>query len=103
MYHNQKRLALVASLVVLLAVIALSATRMGTGNAIFPVQMNGRYAFIDGSGKMVVQPQFQDAGKFEEGLAPVKVNGRWGYINKDGKYVWNPLSKGRPGNPPRAA
>ena len=51
MYKDKKRLATVASLLCCIAVIAVSANRAGTGNAIFPVQMNGRYACIDYSGK----------------------------------------------------
>lgn len=41
-----------------------------------------------------IQPQFDDAGNFVEGLAPVRTgstfSGKWGYIDKTGKYVIKP-------------
>ena len=37
----------------------------------------------------VIQPQFNDVGYFNEGLAPVKVGDLWGYINRN-KFVIEP-------------
>ncbi len=46
------------------------------------------------TGRMVINPQFDDTGRFEEGLARVRVGaektGKWGFIDKTGKYVVNP-------------
>ena len=38
----------------------------------------------------VINPQFDEAGSFSDGLAQVKAGGRFGYIDATGKYVWNP-------------
>ena len=46
---------------------------------------NGKYGFIDASGTYLIQPVFEDARPFAEGLAAVRLNKRWGYINKNGK------------------
>src|SRR5437588_1750187 len=46
--------------------------------------------YIDSAGKWVINPQFEDALNFTEGLAPVSVGGRWGYIDKTGKFAVNP-------------
>ncbi|MBQ7518462.1 MAG: WG repeat-containing protein [Bacteroidales bacterium] len=35
----------------------------------------------------VIQPRFEQAGDFCEGIAPVKLGGKWGFIGKDGKSV----------------
>lgn len=43
------------------------------------------YGFYDTNGDVVIQPKYEDAGYFSEGLAPVKLNGRWGYVNHAGK------------------
>lgn len=43
------------------------------------------YGFYDTNGDAVIQPKYEDAGFFSEGLAPVKLNGRWGYVNHAGK------------------
>lgn len=34
-----------------------------------------------------IQPRFEEAGDFSEGIAPVKLGGKWGFIGKDGKSV----------------
>lgn len=34
-----------------------------------------------------IQPRFEAAGDFSEGIAPVRLGGKWGYIGKDGKSV----------------
>lgn len=46
--------------------------------------------FVDKSGKVVVNPQFDDARPFSEGLAAVERDGKWGFIDKTGKIVINP-------------
>ena len=44
--------------------------------------------FIDKKGKMVIQPQFSQAGPFREGVAKVSLGkDQWGYIDKNGKLI----------------
>ena len=73
---DRRRLAIIGGLVVLLAVIAVSAT-ISSNQGIFPVKMNGKYGFIDHTGKLKLQPQFDNAGDFKDGRAPVQM-GRLG-------------------------
>jgi hypothetical protein len=73
---------------------------------LLPIETKGKWGFVDRTGKLVVAPQFEDAGDFSEGLAPVKVSSeettwcppdgsgsrsgftmKWGYIDKTGKVV----------------
>lgn len=42
---------------------------------LYVVAVNGKYGFIDKTSKIIVTPQFDDAGLFQEGLAPVKSAG----------------------------
>jgi hypothetical protein len=46
------------------------------------------------TGSIVINPQFESAGQFSEGLAAVQMgkdeNGKWGYIDKSGKFVVDP-------------
>lgn len=42
---------------------------------------------MDGDGKVVIQPQFTQAGYFINGLALVAKNGRFGFINTKGEMV----------------
>src|SRR5580704_7964273 len=71
-----------AALLVLIVVAIWLAVRPAT---LFPVRMNGKYAYINKSGKLVIQPQFERAEPFTEGYAAVQTSGRWGFIDKTGK------------------
>jgi len=46
--------------------------------------------FANGDDLIVIEPQFNDAGSFSEGLAAVKINGEWGFIDKTGKLIIEP-------------
>jgi hypothetical protein len=70
-----------------------------------PVATKGKWGFMDQSGKLIIEAQFEDAENFSEGLAPVKIKGelvwcpadesgnregstmRYGFIDKTGKLV----------------
>jgi hypothetical protein len=60
-----------------------------------PVGVDGKMGYIDGSGTMVIEPQFQRAETFSEGLAQAGVGDspfscRWGYIDQTGAWVIQP-------------
>ena len=58
---------------------------------LFPVGVNGKWGYINRSGKLVIPLHFDIAYNFHEGLAPVvEVNYKYGYINKSGKLVIPP-------------
>jgi hypothetical protein len=46
--------------------------------------------FIDTSGRFAIQPHFESARDFKDGLAAVRVHYRWGFIDKTGSTVVNP-------------
>jgi hypothetical protein len=45
------------------------------------------WGFIDGNGDWVIEPRFQDAYRFHDGLARVELDGKWGYVNEKGVLV----------------
>lgn len=51
---------------------------------------DGRYGYIDKSGNVMIDFEFEDAEKFSCGLAPVLIDGLWGVINEDGEVVIEP-------------
>ena len=53
---------------------------------------NGGWGYIAKDGKMAINPQFDEGGNFEAGIAPVWLGNRKAYIDKHGKYIWNPMS-----------
>lgn len=55
------------------------------------VTLNGiDYGYIDKSGQMVIQPKYQFAENFSDGLAAVDNGRNWGYIDKNGQMVIPP-------------
>ncbi|MGI7157691.1 WG repeat-containing protein, partial [Campylobacter coli] len=54
------------------------------------VGLNGKWGFIDKSGKFVIEPKFDSIWDFSEGLAKVGLNGKYGLIDKSGKIVIEP-------------
>lgn len=51
------------------------------------IKENGKWGYIDKDGKIVIEPQFEEAHSFLNGYAAVKTHGKWGYINEKGKLV----------------
>ena len=87
---RNRRLLLISGGLLLLAVMAIVIIASSRNTTIFPVSINGKIGYISPAGKIVVQPQFADAGRFEEGLAPVLLGNTWGYIDKNGKFAYFP-------------
>ena len=45
------------------------------------VCINGKWGFVNTSGKMVIEPTYDNAKSFNLGLGAVYVEGKWGYIS----------------------
>src|SRR5437764_7855136 len=56
----------------------------------YAVHTKGKIGFIDRAGKMIIEPQFEDAIHFQDGVASVKAHGKWGYVDSNGKWVISP-------------
>jgi len=54
---------------------------------LFRVRKNDQYGFIDESGKLVIDFQYDYGYSFLDGLAYVKLNKKWITINKAGEKV----------------
>jgi hypothetical protein len=60
----------------------------------FRIRKNGKYGFIDELGNEVIEPIFEHANNFKEGLAKTSINGKYGFINPEGDFVIDPQYKG---------
>ena len=52
-----------------------------------PVEIGDRLGYMDDKGE-VVDPRFEQAAPFADGLAAVKQNGRWSFIRPDGRTAF---------------
>ncbi|MDO5448534.1 MAG: WG repeat-containing protein, partial [Clostridia bacterium] len=41
-------------------------------------------------GKVKIEPKYEEAKAFSQGLAPVKVEGKWGFIDQSGTEIIAP-------------
>jgi len=73
----------------LLEIIEEKEKRMAT-DKLFLIEKNGKWGYIDRTGKVIIRPQFEDAYYFSEGLAAVKLGDKLGYIDKTGRFVIKP-------------
>ena len=62
-------------------------TRESRSKGPLPVQRDGKWGYIDLTGKVVIAPHFDGAHCFYEGLAAVRLDGKWGFIDPTGKLV----------------
>jgi len=92
----------IATLLMLLLVsISCNVVDSITGNndednkvELYPIELDGDWGYIDKSGRVRIEPQFQNAGRFSDGLARVRYRNQWKYINADADFViegefWN--------------
>jgi hypothetical protein len=52
-----------------------------------PFKRDGKYGFVDRSGKIVVAARYEEVSEFRDGLATVKSRGRYGLIDRKGTGV----------------
>jgi hypothetical protein len=51
------------------------------------VKVGPKVGFIDKTGKMVIEPRFDEVKQFIEGRARVKIDGAYGFIDRSGELV----------------
>lgn len=56
---------------------------------LMPYEENGKWGYLDTTGKTILAPQFDYAEFFSDGLALVEQGGKIGYISKSGKWAVN--------------
>lgn len=60
----------------------------GAGDHLIPVKNEeGKFGFVNSSGKLVIPCRYEDAEGFRAGLSSVKKAGKYGYIDTAGKTV----------------
>ena len=70
-----------------------SIVARSTGVGLFPLSVDGKYGYMNRSGRVVVEPQWDWASEFSEGLAKIMTqdengnNSKYGYMDTTGQIV----------------
>jgi len=83
-------LTLIAIAITLVPQSVTPATAADSNPRLTFVEDNGKYGYIDETGKLVIEKKFEFAAPFSEGLANVKSGGKWGFIDEKGEFVIEP-------------
>jgi hypothetical protein len=75
---------------VCIAILHTYCSKQPENTGRFPVTIEGKRGYIDKQGEIVIEPKFDQASHFSEGLAAVQVDGKWGFINTSGYIVIEP-------------
>ncbi len=92
-----KRITVLALVQIMLVALSCNKIKSITGSSmlkLFPVKIGTSFGYINREGKILINPQFNDATIFREGLALVKSSTddpKWGFINEAGKYIISPI------------
>lgn len=63
---------------------------MNFSEGVAGVRIDGKYGYVDRTGKRVIDPRFDLAGEFRNGHAEVVVGGHTGIIDRSGTFVLKP-------------
>jgi len=81
-------------IIALLSTIAVAVTFVERAEqpsgALFPVEKDGKWGFIDRTGKLIIPLQFDSANNFHEGLALVTANKKTLFVDGSGRVVITP-------------
>ncbi|MGQ4645952.1 WG repeat-containing protein [Lyngbya aestuarii] len=59
-----------------------------------PLKIGSSWGYIDQTGRVIIQPQFDWADGFAGDLAAVRIGRRWGYVDRTGEVVIQPQFEG---------
>jgi hypothetical protein len=51
---------------------------------------DGKFGFVDATGKLAIANRYDSISNFQEGVAPIKLIGKWGFINTNDELVIQP-------------
>jgi hypothetical protein len=60
------------------------------GGGLGPIQLGGKWGYVDPHGTIVIAPKFDAAWPFGADRAPVRLGDKWGYIDRTGAFVVPP-------------
>ena len=73
--------------IVILTILSFFILGCANNKVVAPVKYDGKYGFIEKSGKWFLEPKFDSISNFTNGFAEVYKNGKSGMINPKGELV----------------
>ena len=71
-----------------LFVLSVAFAVSGSGApSLFPISVHGKFGYVDATGRIAIEPRFNDANNFSEHLAAVKIGNQWGFIAESGEFT----------------
>lgn len=58
--------------------------------SLFPVEIDDKWGYVNHKGEYVINPQFQWANLFSNGMARIGIDGKTGFINEKGEIIITP-------------
>jgi hypothetical protein len=90
-HRNSLKTLTVLVVFIFACVLSVDAQSAESSPRLRPFQQNGKWGYIDSSGKIVIKPKFVWAEEFSEGLAAFENDdGKHGYIDETGAVVIEP-------------
>ena len=92
-------------LVLCISSVVITSHAQDETRELLPVRTGGKWGYIDNTGEVVIQPQYDLGSPFRNGVAAVafgrystdnpdshivSLGDKWGYIDKSGKFIWQP-------------
>ena len=81
---------LLAALSSLVLVLPLLSAQQPKQTFLYSIVKDGKWGFIDQTGRVVIKPQFDNAFDFQDGLARVTEHGKVAFVDPTGKVVLRP-------------
>ena len=75
-------------LALLLAFVSIVTTFNSFAGTLYPVVVGDRWGFVDKSGTLAINPQFERVDVFSGGLAAFRLGNQWGYVDAMGKIYY---------------
>jgi len=70
--------------------ITISSFAQSDDELFSKIKIGGKYGLMSGTGRVIIEPQYDELGKFSEGLISIRKGEIWGAIDKDNKEVIAP-------------
>ncbi|MBN2223072.1 MAG: WG repeat-containing protein [Deltaproteobacteria bacterium] len=98
---KRKEIAVISALILLFATtFSLTGCSKAPGPSDQPAKTPESTELPANAPEFAIDPQFDEAGDFTDGLARISVGNKWGFINKTGAHVTGPKTDATPTEDP---